>query len=255
MKGFLSSFLGWVAIVIAALVIVAFIGWSRVPDILANNHSKKLQVPVEIDDIHLSFHEIKVDNFEIGNVPGSILQKAFSAEEILVDAPLHNYLDPAIQIDEIQLNDVYLGLEFASSKSPKGNWTTIMSNLKNSTEKTSTTEKKPEKERSLLIRRLVINNLQVEVVYVQDGTPVKKLPIIKQMVLQNINSQEGLPLDQIMKSVLGQMLQSVFLQENLNNMMKGVFDAPQSEFDKLLQPFKGLFNSRSNARKESILAA
>jgi hypothetical protein len=257
MKGFLSSFLGWIVVVIVAIVVVVFIVWSRVPDIIANNLSKKLKVSVEIDDISLSFNQIDVENLEVSNVPGGILQKAFSTEQILVKAPLSRYLDNKIEIDEIDLNNVYLGLEFESSKSTKGNWTTIMNNL-NTSESSSPKPKKEEKKgegRSVFIRTLILTNIQVDVVYVKDGTPVKRLPPIDRIVLKNISSEEGVPMDQIMKSVLGQMLQSVFMKQNLQNMLEGILNQPQNSFDKFLQPFKGLFNSRVDADKQQMKAA
>lgn len=255
MKGFLSSFLGWVVIVIVAIVIIVFIAWSRLPDVLANNLAKKLKVSVEIEDIRLSYDKITIDNFEISNVPGGILQKAFSTEKIEVDAPLHNYFDKAIEIDRIELDNVYLGLEFDSSKGTKGNWTTLMNNLQASSEAESSKKEKKSSDRSVLIRTLILTNIQVDVVYVKDGTPVKRLPTINRIVLTNISSEKGLPMDQIMNSVLGQMLQSVFMKQNLQNMLEGILNQPQGAIDKLLQPFKGLFGSETDLEEKTHKAA
>ena len=42
--------------------------------------------------------------------------------------PLNNYLKKNIVIDEIDLNNVYIGLEFEFTQGTEGNWTTIMAN-------------------------------------------------------------------------------------------------------------------------------
>lgn len=254
MKSFFSGVLGWIVIAIAAVCIAAFIAWSRAPDILANNLSKKLGVAVEIEDISLGMSNITIDNFEIGNVPNGILPKAFSVETIDIQAPLTRYLKDQIVIDTIQLDNVYLGLEFDSATSTKGNWTRIMSNLQDSTtsdENAPSSKKRkrkseqqpantaPKTGKSLLIRELVINNISVDLVYVQGDGRIKKLPMIKQIVLRNINSEEGFPMDQLMNSVLGQMLQQVFIQQNLKNMIQELVPRAQ-DLNNLLDPFKGL---------------
>lgn len=255
MKSFFSGVLGWIVIAIAAVCIAAFIAWSRAPDILANNLSKKLGVPVEIEDISLGFSHITVENFEIGNVPNGILPKAFSVETLAVNAPLGRYLNDQIVIDTIKLDNVYLGLEFDSATSTNGNWTRIMSNLQDSTD---TDQNVPPSERSrkrksqqqapantpktgksLLIKELIINNISVDLVYVKGDGKIKKLPMIKQIVLRNISSEEGFPMDQLMNSVLGQMLQQVFIQQNLKNMIQELVPKAQ-DLNNLLDPFKGL---------------
>lgn len=252
MKSFFSGVLGWIVIAIAALCIAGFIAWSRAPDILANNISKKLGVQVEIEDISVGFSNITIENFEIGNVPNGILPKAFSVETLAVNAPLGRYLNDQIIIDTIQLDNVYLGLEFDSATSTNGNWTRIMSNLQNSTKSDENDAPKPRKRKSeqqspstapktgksLLIKELVINNISVDLVYVQGDGRIKKLPMIKQIVLRNISSEEGFPMDQLMSSVLGQMLKQVFIQQNLKNMIDQLVPRAQ-DLNSLLDRFKG----------------
>lgn len=256
MKRFFSGIFGWITITIAALCIALFIMWSRAPDILANNLSKKLGVPVEIADIDFGFSHLTVENFEIGNLPDGILAKAFSVDTLDVEAPLTRYLNNQIVIETIQLDNVYLGLEFDSATSTKGNWTRIMGNLQNSIDEDTPPEQKrdrkhkrkkdqqaeqaaaPSSGRSVFIKELVINNISVDLVYVRGDGRIKKLPMIKQIVLRNINSEEGFPVDQLMNSVLGQMLQQVFIQQNLKNMIQELVPRA-SDLNDLIQPFKG----------------
>ena len=81
MKAFLGSLIGIIVAAIIAAVVIAFIFWSRVPDILANNLSNKLKVSVTIDDISLSWGEIKISDVEIANPRKSILPKAFACQD------------------------------------------------------------------------------------------------------------------------------------------------------------------------------
>jgi uncharacterized protein involved in outer membrane biogenesis len=234
MKIFFSTLAGLIVLIILAAAIVGFIFWSRVPDMLANNLSKKMKVSVTIDSMGLGLGSIDLHKIDIGNPPKSILSKAFSCNEIDVKAPLTRYLSKNIVIDEIDLKDVYLGLEFDSPSSTKGNWTRIMSNMKS----TSSMEKKTD--RTVLIHKIVLTNTNVDVVYKKDGGQIKKLPTIDRMELTEISSEGGVPMDQITNSVLGEMLKQVFIKENLKNMMQDLLQ-PNSPVQKFLAPFKGLF--------------
>lgn len=91
------------------------------------------------------------------------------------------------------------------------------------------------------IKRLVLNNISVDLIFKKDGGKIKKLPTIDQIVLTDITSEGGILLDQLMDSVLGQMLKSVFTRENLQNMLKDLLQ-PQKTLDKVFKPFKGLFS-------------
>ncbi|MES2122486.1 MAG: hypothetical protein V4492_06885 [Chlamydiota bacterium] len=132
MKTFFSTLAGLIVILILAGSVIGYIFWSRVPDILANNLSGKLGVSVQIDDMSLGWGKIDIKKVEVGNTPKSILNKAFACNLVRILAPFTHYLDKKIIIDEIDLNDVYLGLEFDSPSSTNGNWTEIMKNLQRS---------------------------------------------------------------------------------------------------------------------------
>jgi hypothetical protein len=57
-----------------------------------------------------------------------------------------------------------------------------------------------------------------------------------------------------MNSVLAQMLQSVFLKENLKNMLDNLIQQPE-QIQKFITPFKGLFGSNEEVEglEESTL--
>ena len=232
MKG-LSIFI----VVILAIVVILFLGWARVPDMIANNLAKKLGVSVSIDSIGLGLKEIDVKEMEIGNPKGYSMPKAFSAKEILIKAPLTRYFDNRVIIDEIDVNDIYLGLEFDTTSSADGNWKTILSNYNKSAHLEETGGKK------VLIRRLVLNNITTDIMFRENGGKVKRLPNIDKIVLRDISTEGGNAADQLMSSILGQMIKSVFTQQNLSQFLKGLVD-PGKAVDNFLSPFKGIFNTR-----------
>ncbi|MES2122485.1 MAG: hypothetical protein V4492_06880, partial [Chlamydiota bacterium] len=110
-----------------------------------------------------------------------------------------------------------------------------------------TTPQSPdENARSVLIHKLILTNINVDVVYRKDGGKIKRLPPIDRIELTEVSSEGGLPMDQIMNSVLGQMLKSVFEKENLKNMMQDLLQN-QGDIQKYISPFKGLLNTAPSA--------
>ncbi len=237
MRSFFASIAGIIVVIFLVAIVIVFIGWGRVPDMLANNLSKKMKVYVGVGNIKLGWGEIKVNKFEIGNPPKSVLQQAFTCKEIIIDAPFSRYLNKNIVIDEINVNDVYLDLEFDSASGTSGNWSRIMSNFQ------SSSSPKTASERTVLIHRLVFNTINTDVLYQKDGGKVKHLPTIDRIVLTDVSSEGGFPIQQITSSVLGQMLQSVFLKQNLKNMLQNILQSPTNPIQQFIEPFKGLFGA------------
>lgn len=238
---------GLIAILIAivAVIVLFFLGWSRVPDMLANNLSKKIGTSVSIDSMSFRPSRIGVYKLTIGNPKGYSLPKAFSSEELIVKAPMTNYFNNEVVVDEVVVNDIYVGLEFDSPSSANGNWTKIFTHYEQAADLDETGGKK------VTIKRLVCNNIRSEVMFKTDGS-IRKLPIIQQIVLTNISTEGGFPTDQLMSSILGQMLKEVFTQQNLGNMLKGLLDEPGKAVDKFIEPFKGIFNSIPNLEPKEL---
>jgi hypothetical protein len=205
-------------------------------------------VAVSIDSMRFGLSEIEIDQVEIGNAKGYTLPKAFSAEEIELQAPLSTYFKDAVVIDEVNVNDIYLGIEFDSSSSSTGNWTKIMAHFKEASKL-----EKPSK-KTALIKRLVFNNIRTEVLF-RDSNQLKKLPMIRQIVLKNVSSEGGVSSDQLTNTILSRMLKQVFLEQNLNNMLKDLLlDTPGKAVEKAIKPFSEFFNAQpaENTQQEQI---
>lgn len=230
---------GMVIFIFLGAFIVLFLAWSRVPDLLASSLSKKLGVLVEIGDIKLSWNSINIEKFEIGNPPEYTLSRALGIDNIFIQAPLPNYLKDRIEIDEIDLDNVHLGLEFESPTTTNGNWTTIMNNIKASSADTPGKTGK-----TVFIKQIVLTNISTDLIYRSAGKKPRRLPLIKRMVLKDVSSEGTGVMNQIMKSALGEMLKEVFIEQNLKDLMNQVFQkAAPSEVQELIAPFRGLLNT------------
>jgi uncharacterized protein involved in outer membrane biogenesis len=237
MKKFFSTLAGLIVIAIVVLVVCLFLAWSRIPDILASHLSKKMQVPVSIEDVRVTKDTIALNKLEIGNPQGYSLPRAFSAENILVNAPLTHYLKHDIVIDEIVISTVYLGAEFDRPGTKSGNWTAIMQNYKNA----SSPPSEGKSGKSVLIKRLILTDINVDLAYRTGGVPMKSLKPISKIEFTNVTSEKGIPSEQITNVILQQALRAIFEKENIQNMIEGFMISPEKGVENLLSPLQGIF--------------
>lgn len=234
MKKFLSGLFGFIFVLIIAAVLIVFFGWSRVPDWLASRLEDRLQVHVSIDDLHASWESIDIQKLDVGNPSGYSLPRAFSAEQILIEAPLMNYLHDNVVIDKVEIDNIYVGLEFNKQGSKSGNWTVLMSNLKEHEAHSGG------KGKTVLIKKLILNNISITLAYRDGSKQPQKLKTIKHLEFDNVTSEKGLPTDQIADIIMREMLKSIFSLENLGNMLEGFLESPQKGVETLVKPFKNL---------------
>ncbi len=228
-----------VLLLLLGIVIVVYMGWGRLPGMISERLSQKMGVRVTVERVGLGPSKIDIHNLEIANARGyTTLKRAFAADEIAIRAPLFRYTKREIVIEEIKIDNIYLGLEFDNIKGTNGNWTTIMANLEKSGQKPASSK---DKSRSVFIKKVILTNINTDVVYISEGRSVKRLKTIPYMELNNISSSGDELSEQLANSVLGQMLKQVFVQQNLNNMIKEFFNPDQGPTD-LIKPFRGLFN-------------
>ena len=139
------------------------------------------------------------------------------------------------------MDDVYIGLEFDSPNNKNGNWTTIMNNMSKSTKEDSDQAKAKGETTSVLIKRLVITDLQIELAYKTGGKPNRKLRPIDRIELTNISSEGGIPTAQIMNIIMQETLRNIFSKEGLQNMLDGILN-PQDSGGGVMNTLKGLFS-------------
>ena len=240
MKALFSTFMGCVVLAVVAAIISGVILWARLPDMLSNVLSKKMQLPVSVQSLNARWDHIGIQDIQVNNPPKSILAHALKCKQVSVDAPLSRYFHDALVIDEIHLNDIYLGLEFNSATTTNGNWAVIMERIQAQEKRSSSSTTRT---RSLLIKKLILTNIDVDVVYRKEGGKIQRLPRVPYMEITNISSEGGFPMDQIMNSVLGEMLKEVFIKQNLKNMFKTLIEQNDT-LNQFLSPFQKFLNAR-----------
>jgi hypothetical protein len=218
--------------VLMVLLIGLYLLWNTVPNRLSKTLSRDLQTTVFIGDATFSLNKIGLNKISINSPKNSRLPQAFSCENLSVNTWVTEYLKKDIVIDEITLDQVYLGLEFDSPSSTNGNWTKLMNNLNQSGASNSSKSNK-----TVLIKKLVITNIQCQVVYANKKDKAINLKPIDRIEFTNISSNQGFPVEQLSSSVLGKMLKEVFIRQNLEDMLKNLIPN-QKDLNNLINPFK-----------------
>lgn len=232
-----------VILTIAALIVLVMamgFFWNMVPGIISSKLSKSMGVPVQILSLSRPPQDIKVKGVTIQNPAGSILKKALTIQSMNTDMSYFDLLDKKIVIDNVDLNNVYLGLEFNSQFSSHGNWTTIMSNLDHSNKSSPNTSKSS---KAVLIKTLTIRNLKIDLIYKSDPKKVIHLKPIQHLVIRNVGSDNGNLAEQLTQIILHEMLKNVFSEENLTNMLERIINTPASSWKDI---FKELVNPQDN---------
>ena len=228
--------------VIVILCLAGIFAWNMLPTIISHKLSKTAGVTVSIEDIKLSSSSIEVDTIHVDNPKGyHKTKRALSVDTLTADIPFSHFFDNKLVINAMTLDDVYIGLEFDSPKNPQGNWTAIMNHMSASTTEEQKKAKEADKTTSVLIKTLVITDLKIELAYKTGNKANHKLRTLDRIVLHNINSEGGIPTNQIMNIVLQETLRNIFSQEGLQNMLEGILNPNQSE-NNVLETLKGLFS-------------
>ncbi len=205
MRRVILTFILWMAIVFTLF-------WASAPYLFSTKLADALKVPVSANRLTVSSKKVNISQLKITNPPGSVIPRAFFAEKFQIHTPFLNYLKKKIVIDEITLDGIYLSIEFEKAGSTNGNWTILMNNLKKATEDRT-------KNREVLIKKVTLTNISVDLVFDQQTGKVQTLPPIPLLKLTNVSSEKGIPLDQIMNSVLGSMLHEVFQEYALKTIL------------------------------------
>ncbi len=239
MKVFWSVFIGILIVIFS----VIFFGWSYVPSYISSALSAKAKVPVSISYISVTPNSINISDLRIRNPKGSILPMALKAKKTVSRAPIMTYFKDHVLIDEIALNGCYLGLEFESALNSNGNWSTIINNLRSSMQ---TDSKAAKGNKTVLIKKLIVRNLNIDLVFRQNNQGVRRLNPVSYMEFNNISSEGGFPTSQIMNLIMSEILREVFSKENLMNMLRDTIKSPGRSGTDVFDSLKSLFSSQEN---------
>lgn len=180
--------------------------------IFARIISKTTHTPVTIDTIHFQRHSFNIENLVIGNPKKAYIPTAFRAEHVEVDTHYNQYFKKNILIEKIEMNNIYINIEFYTEDKLEGNWQTLINAME-------TVDKSNLKgERQSHIKKLVLNNIQVTLI-LSDGK-IHRLSPIKHLEFNDVTSDEGIPINEISEIIAQKMLYSIFKEEGLNLIIK-----------------------------------
>jgi hypothetical protein len=131
-----------------------------------------------------------------------------------------NYFKDRIVIEEISITNPHLGIELESPLNATGNWNTLLQ--QNATNPSKENPKSSSK--TILVKRLILNNVQADMVYRSQLDKIHHLPIIKKIVLKDITESGKGVFPQIAGIILKELLKESFtdlnLKDTLNSLLK-----------------------------------
>ncbi len=180
--------------------------------ILSNNLSEKFQVPVKVEQVDFKPASISIQNLTVSNPPKAKEPTAFKARQIDITAPYRAYLKDPILIDTVLIQDVYVDVEIYDQSKTKGNWQTLLANLKRDRTKFFVLEK------TSVIKNLILTNIHIQII-MPDG---KKhvVPLIKRLEFKDVSSEKGIPIDEITEIVMQKLMGNLFLQKSIQTIIE-----------------------------------
>jgi len=207
-------------VVVAVLSLIVAILLLKAP-IISSYLSHKLGVNVSMRSVSISTNGMKISKFKINNPIGARTNTALSAQDIDVAYQWKELRsDPGV-IEDIELNNVFLGIELYNSSGSRNNWSQILATVDDNQDKDA---------KEMIIRRLVIKNLSVSVRGKGIFSSWQKIKEIPRLEFRNISSKEGFPTEKL--------IEQIFDEANLGTYIKELIKQPVKVLDKVLSPFK-----------------
>jgi hypothetical protein len=220
--------IGAIIIIILGTIIAV---WLLKAPIVSSILTKKIGVPVSILSIKMRPSYSEISRFRVANPRKSKTKTAFSSKKIRVDYALKSLFGDPVVIDEINIKDSYLNIEFYNPLGTSNNWTAIG-------EKMPKTKSKEKTE--YLIKRLVITDLLVEIHGMGLGGLLGKVERkrIPRMEFRNINSKDGFPTEQLIRKIFG----SAGIQDYIKNLF-----SPEGVIKDAVKPLFRIFGKNEDA--------
>lgn len=207
----MKKFLLGAALLILVLLAASLYLWGAKTSVVAHFLSRQLNVPVTIHQLDMSSRRASIDRLWLGNPPGSRTSTSFSSQTMTIDSTLDQILGNPLIIDEIDIADIFVGIEFYDASGTDNNWSRILD---------VEHIKKKKDSKDYLIRRLILTNLTVQVTKA-DGS-VKRYPTIPRMEFHNISSETGFPISEIEKAIFDLVMKDLFRKLQLDELLRTI---------------------------------
>ena len=175
-----------------------------------------LKVPVSVGNIFFSNKLITIQDFVIYNPKQKHSDKAeaFRVKSIKIQAPYRNYFSDPIEINQVELNKVFVTIEYFNEEQSESNWVFLDKKLD-----APASAKDEKKERAVQIKTLVINGVEINQVFLNNTSKhyyLKEGKKNNQIILHNINTDRGLPMQKITQAVIHKLLQQITIIKGIN---------------------------------------
>lgn len=235
----IKLFLKNILFVLGFIFVVGFVIYLNLGKIIASQLSIKLHTDVTIGKMIVRPTFFTIYDLRIYSPCGSKLTIAFQAEELRFDIPLIRFLYPRILFEQITISNVYAGVEFYDKKNTYGNWTQLLSNLESHQPEVASQSLQM---KTIFVHHLIFNNSVVDLApYAKAAHRLKPIP---QLAFHNVNSQKGLPMNQITDLIARKFMQEVSILGNVGNMLQTIISIPANTVKGLLSPFKPLVKNK-----------
>ncbi len=158
--------------------------------------TNKMGVPVSMASVSIRPSQSKILDFKIKNPPGFKLRDALRAEKTTIDYRFRQLFGNPSEIDEIEIDDIYLSIILTSPMGGTNNWTVIAAGMPLEPED----QKGNGGEHEVTVHRLILSNLNVEI---QGGQFVKAPPSkhIDRLEFNEVSSKTGFPTKELINAI------------------------------------------------------
>jgi hypothetical protein len=182
---------GWTTIFfgIAAVLIIL---WLIKAPIISSYLSQSLGMRVSVASVKIRPSQMTLGYFKIVNPHKYQGQYALKAASIRSSYQWKELRDRPSVIDQIEIDRIYLRIEFDNASGTKNNWTDLISQI----------PEKKENAKEVIVRKLILTNMTVDIQ--GKGMWVKKQTrTIDRMEFTNVSSEEGFPTRELISQIFG----------------------------------------------------
>jgi hypothetical protein len=223
------------------LLLIVWFAYKNANFFISTMIEEGIKQKATIQSVDFSFSKTVLNNLIIQNPKGSALKDAFTVKEIVVETPSYRLINPHIVIDKITLQDIHVYVEFYDHDSKQANWSLLLKDLN-----------EPKKKHAKIKKSIKINECDLYNIMVtlkMKDQPAKLLPPIQQIILKDLETENGFLIDRVLKIITNHILSNVSIFYQIGGIEGIILTPPEAVIDTIAAPFSWLFsggNSREN---------
>ncbi|MDN3505382.1 MAG: hypothetical protein P0S95_07395 [Rhabdochlamydiaceae bacterium] len=239
-----ATFLTIGIVIIGAILAIHF----SLPFFLARSLSSALGENSSVGSVRIQLNKIVIKEIKIENPPLSKLKYALKIDELIITAPLIEYLQPQVDIKQILLDKIYMSVEFYTKDRKESNWNSILANVNKPVAEEKKEPSHPGDRRKITIGNLTLNDIQVELMFANSKPEL--LPMLKQISINDIDPENGLLTKRITRILTNHIIQSISKGFGIQGITGVILSAPSAVVDTIILPFK-MFDKKNKDKQKS----